>query len=203
MKTTQAIIENPVAYENAIKRNILANAQKTWTANTERADEIVDALGAGRKYSERGDHVGYVEGFMGSMAHAFDTFGKLTPKQSEAVLKGIDARAARKAEWADKKALLDANRQHVGTVGEKITLTLTVCHIVELDSAYGPTYIYIMEDADKNVVIYKGASDAVGFTPEGKLRGKGDSMTIIATVKDHGVRDGVKQTIRQRPKNPK
>jgi len=195
-----AHIEHPVAYENAIKRNILANAQKTWTANTERADEIVDALGAGRKYSERGDHVGYVEGFMGSMAHAFDTFGKLTPKQSEAVLKGIDARAARKAEWADKKAALDANRQHVGTVGEKITLTLTIGHIVVLEGMYGTNYIYIMEDADKNVVIYKGNSDAVGWTPEGQPRAKGDTLTITATVKEHGVREGVKQTIIQRPK---
>lgn len=195
-----AHIEHPVAYENAIKRNILANAQKTWTANTERADEIVDALGAGRKYSEYGDHVGYVEGFMGSMAHAFDTFGKLTPKQSEAVLKGIDARAARKAEWADKKAVLDANRQHVGTVGQKITLTLTIGHIVVLEGMYGTSYIYIMEDADKNVVIYKGNSDAVGWTPEGQPRGKGDTLTITATVKEHGVREGVKQTIIQRPK---
>ena len=200
MAYTLANIENPVAYENAIKRNILANAQKTWRANTERAIEIEDAVGSGRKYSERGDMVGYEDGFMGSMAHAYDTFGKLTPKQCEAILKGIDARAKRKAEWDDQKALLDAKRQHIGTVGEKITLTLTIGHIVVLDGMYGTNYIYIMEDADKNVVIYKGTSDAVGWTPEGQPRGKGDSLTIIATVKEHGVREGVKQTIIQRPK---
>lgn len=190
-------IEYPEAYEAAIKRNIISNAKKTWSKNTPRSEEIQNALNGGRTEKS------YSENFIGSLAKAFDTYGKLSPKQCESILKGIDAGIARKVEWADKKALLDANRQHVGTVGEKITLTLTVCHIVELDSAYGPTYIYIMEDADKNVVIYKGASDAVGFTSEGKLRGKGDSLTIIATVKDHGVRDGVKQTIIQRPKNPK
>jgi hypothetical protein len=190
-------IEYPEAYEAAIKRNIISNAKKTWSKNTPRSEEIENALNGGRTEKS------YSKNFIGSLAYAYDTYGKLSPKQCESILKGIDAGIARKVEWADKKALLDANRQHVGTVGEKITLTLTVGHIVELDSAYGPTYIYIMEDADKNVVIYKGVSDAVGFTPEGKLRGKGDSLTIIATVKDHGVRDGVKQTIIQRPKNPK
>ena len=108
--------------------------------------------------------------------------------------------SARKAEWADKKAALDANRQHIGTVGEKVTLSLTIGHIVVLDGAYGTTYIYIMEDADKNVVIYKGNSNAVAWTPEGQPRGKGDTLTITATIKEHGVRDGVKQTVILRPK---
>ena len=196
-KFNSAIIENPAAYEAAIHRNIIFNAQKTWAKNTPRFEEIQNALNAGRN-----EH-SYEENFIGSLAKAFDTYGKLSEKQSAAILKGIDAGIARKAEWADKKALLDANRQHVGTVGEKITLTLTIGHIVVLDGTYGTTYIYIMEDADKNVIIYKGASDAVGFTAEGQRRDKGDSLTIIATVKEHGVRDGVKQTIIQRPKNPK
>lgn len=194
------IIEHPEAYERATKRYILANAQKTWTANTERAEEIVEALDAGRKYNDHGDRAGYVEGFIGSMASAFDTFGKLSPKQSEAILKGIDARAARKAEWADKKAALDATRQHIGVVGEKITLTLTISHVVVLEGAYGTIFIYIMEDADKNIVIYKGNGNAVAWTPDGQPRGKGDTLTITATVKEHGVREGVKQTVIQRPK---
>ncbi len=187
-----AHIEHPVAYENAIKRNILANAQKTWRANTERAIEIEDAVGSGRKYSERGDMVGYEDGFMGSMAHAYDTFGKLTPKQCEAILKGIDARAARKAEWADKKAVIDAKREHIGTVGEKLTITLKVVHIVELETAFGINYIYICEDENQNTIIYKGKSVA--------MPNKGETVTVIATIKEHGVRDGVKQTIIQRPK---
>ena len=198
-----AHIENPVAYYNAVKRNILANAQKTWRENTPRADEIESALADGIVHSDHGDFVGYKEDFLGNMANAFYTWGKLSPKQSEAILKGIDARAARKAEWADKKAALDATRQHIGTVGEKITLTLTIGHIVSLDGAYGTTYIYIMEDADKNVVIYKGNSDAIAWTPDGTVRGKGDSLTIVATVKEHGVREGVKQTVIQRPKKVK
>ena len=194
------IIENPVAYENAIKRNILANAQKTWKANTERAEEIEFAINAGRMYNGYGSVSGYEESFMGSMAQAFDKYGKLSEKQCQAILKGIDARIARKAEWADKKAVLDAKREHIGTIGQKITLTLTIAHIVVLEGTFGTTYIYIMEDADKNTVIYKGNSSIVAWTPEGSVRSKGDFLTISASVKEHGVRDGVKQTVIQRPK---
>ena len=186
------IIENPVAYENAVKSYIIANAQKTWRANTERAGEIESALIAGIVYNDRGNFKGHTDDFMGSMANAFYTYGKLSPKQCEAILKGIDARAARKAEWADKKAAIDATRAFVGIVGEKITITLKVVHIVELDGSFGTIYINICEDANNNTIIYKG--NAKGF-PE-----KGETATITATVKEHGVRNGVKQTVIQRPK---
>jgi len=190
-----ANIEHKAAWEAGRKRNILANARKTWLANTPRAHEILDATEAGRNGRES-----YNDNFMGSMARALDTFGKLSPKQCEAILKGIDMRAAKKAEWASKQAALDAKRQHVGTVGQKITLTTTIRHIVVLEGMYGTSYLYILEDADMNVVIYKGNSNVVGWTPEGAVRGKGDTLTITATVKEHGVRDGVKQTVIQRPK---
>ena len=186
-----AIIEHEAAYDRAVKRNILTNARKTWLANTPRGNEILDAIEAGRIYSDYGN-ASYAEGFMGSMARAIDTFGKLTPKQSEAILKGIDARAAKKAEWASEKAALDAKRAHVGTVGQKATLTLTTVHMVILDGMYGTSYIFIMEDEDQNVIIYKGKSECIP--------NKGETATVIATIKEHGVRDGVKQTVIQRPK---
>ena len=191
-------VEHPDAYAAAVKRNILNNAMKTWRANNPRWPEILEAVEAGRVYNL--GRMSYADNFMGSMAMSLDTYGKLSPKQCEAVLKGIDARAAKRAEWADQKAALDAKREHLGTVGEKITLTLTICHMVVLHGDYGTTFIYIMEDADHNVVIYKGTSTAVGWTPEGAVRVKGDTLTVTASVKEHGVRDGVKQTVIQRPK---
>ena len=186
------VIENPVAYHNAVKSYIIANAQKTWRTKTERAGEIESALTAGIQHNSHGDFMGYEDSFIGSMANSFYTWGKLSEKQCAAILKGIDAKIARKAEWADKEAALNASRTHLGEVGEKITFILTCVHVVELDGMYGTTYINICEDADKNVVIYKG--NAKGF-PE-----KGETATITATVKDHGVRNGVKQTVIQRPK---
>ena len=189
------VIHNETAYASAVKRNIIANARKTFLSTVDRAEEIVSAVGAG--YEENGK---YAEGFMGSMAHALDTYRKLTPAQCAAVLKGIDARAARKAEWADQKAALNATRVHLGTVGAKLTVTITIAHMVVLEGMYGTSFLYICEDADQNVVIYKGTSPTFCFTADGAVRGKGDSLTVTATVKEHGVRDGVKQTVIQRPK---
>jgi hypothetical protein len=193
------IIENEAAYSAAIKRNIITNAQKTWRLNTDRANEIETALEAGRRFNDYGGAIGYSDDFIGSLAEAFDTYGKLTPNQSAAVLKGVDARAARRAEWADKQAELNASRQHIGRVGQKLDLELTIKKIIELEGLqfggyHGFTYIYIMEDADKNVVIYKGNSAAFSTVDEGS------TYRFTATIKVHGVRDGVKQTIIQRPK---
>ena len=187
----KANIEHEAAWLAGRKRNIIANARKTWTANTVRANEIIDAIDAGRSYDGYGN-VSYEEGFMGSMARAFDTYGKLSPKQSEAILKGIDARAAKKAEWDSEEAALNAKRAHIGAIGQKVTMTLTTVHIIVLDGMYGTNYIHICEDEDQNVVIYKGKSF--------DFPAKGHTATMTATVKDHGVRDGVKQTVIQRPK---
>jgi hypothetical protein len=77
-------------------------------------------------------------------------------------------------------------------VGQKVTLTITVAHVVVLEGMYGTNYIFICEDADQNVIIYKGKSDC--------MPGKGHTVTVTATVKEHGVREGVKQTVIQRPK---
>jgi hypothetical protein len=186
MKMTK-VIERPDAYNRAVKRNILNNATQTWRKETERAGEIESALVAGRI-----SDYGYKDGFIGSMAKAFDTYGKLTPKQSQAVLKGIDAHAARKAEWAAQNAAQNAYKAHVGTVGEKMVLTITTVHVVLLETAYGVVGLHICEDANKNTIIYKG--NAKGF-PD-----KGESAMIMATIKEHAVREGVKQTIIQRPK---
>ena len=186
------VIENPVAYHNAVKNYIIGNAQKTWRANTERASEIESALTAGIIYNSYGYFMGYGDDFMGKMAESFYKWGKLSPKQCEAILKGIDARAARKAEWADKKAVIDAKREHIGTVGEKLTITFKVVHIVELETAFGANFIFICEDENQNTIIYKGKSSA--------MPGKGETVTVVATIKEHGVRESVKQTVIQRPK---
>jgi hypothetical protein len=194
MKTTQAYIENPVAYENAIKFRIIANANKTWYAKTDRASEIDEALNAGRIQN------GYVDGFMGSLAEAYDKYGKLSEKQCQAILKGIDARAMRKVEWSSKKALIDAKRTHVGEIGQKMTFTLTIKKIVSWESCYGTQFLYIMEDAEQNIVIYKGNSAVIAWSVEGFVNEEGTTITFVAIVKEHGVRNEVKQTVIQRPK---
>jgi hypothetical protein len=184
------MIENQTAYDAAVKRAILSNANKTFQRTYPDHEEICAFIEPGRIPSKRG--FTYKEGFVGSLAHAYDVYGKLTPGQVDAVRKCIAQRNERRAEWADKQAALNASRQHVGTVGKRITLTLTVVHFVRLDSIYGVTYIFVCEDADRNIIVYKGAATC--------MPNKGETVTVSATVKEHGVRDGVKQTIIQRPK---
>jgi len=197
------VIEFPARYEAARKAYILANANKTFFATYPDHEEVLNFIAPGRIYQDS-QCVGYNDNFLGSLASAFDKYGKLTEGQVNAVRKCIIARAERialrKSEWADKNAALNAERKHLGAVGDKVTLTLTIAHIVVLEGVYGSTYIYIMEDADQNVVVYKGNSSVVGWTQEGTVRAKGDTLTIAATIKEHGVREGVKQTVIQRPK---
>lgn len=195
-----AVIQNEVAYNRAVNRNIIANAKKTFRASHEDAEAIEFAIDAGRVYDDYGSAKSYTEDFMGSMARAFDTYGKLTPNQVAAVRKGIAARAARKAEWADKQAALNATLQHIGTVGEKMTLTLTIKKFISFASAFGEQQIVILEDADKNVVIYKGHARAINNRADGSYTAEGDTITVIATIKEHGVRNGTKQTVIARPK---
>ena len=185
-----AFIHNEQAYENGTKRAIIANAMKTWVKNTPRAEEIVDAVSAGREYYGTG--VTYTDDFVGSLARSLDNFGKLSEGQCAAILKGIDARAAKKAEWAAERAAAGAASEYLGTVGEKIVMVLTCVHVVTLEGTYGLTFINICKDSFGNTVIYKG--NAQGFPL------KGETATVKASIKAHDLRDGVKQTLIQRPK---
>lgn len=189
-----AFIENEAAYDRAIKRNIVANARKTFERNTPDYDAIVCCISDGRKYDEGGYFLGYTDNFLGSLASALDTYGKLSPAQCDAVRKIIAKQAERRLEWDNKQAALNAARQHLGAVGDKITLTLTLKKVIAIDTMYGTSFIHILEDASRNVVIYKGNSQALYNVNEG------DTVTLAAVVKEHGVRDGVKQTVIARPK---
>jgi hypothetical protein len=189
-----SIIENEDAYRKATHARIISNAKKTFCRTYEDHNEIENFLSAGRVHDDEGNFKHYKEGFVGSLANGFDTYGKLSEKQVLAIRKCIEANNARKAEWASKQALVDAKRQHIGVVGEKITLTLTLKKVINLDSAFGTIGLFIFEDAEQNVVIYKGNASSVWELAEG------ETATLKTSIKEHGVRNGVKQTLIQRPK---
>lgn len=193
------VIQNEAAYAAGAKRNILANARKTFLRTYEDAQAIEDLIAAGRSYDDFGSPSGYKDSFIGAMARAYDSFGKLSPKQVDACRKIIAGRAARKAEWAAKDAELNATRRWLGEVGQKIVVELTLKKVIEIErqkfSYYdsGVSYLLILEDAERNVVIYKGTAAALNIA-------EGESVKIQAVIKECGVRDGVKQTVIQRPK---
>ena len=75
---------------------------------------------------------------------------------------------------------------------DKVTLTITVERIIVLNSEfYGNNYITIARDEQGNAITYKGKTS---------IGAKGETNTIKASVKEHTVYNGVKQTVIQRPK---
>jgi len=183
-----AHIEDEAAYANAVDRKIKENARKgrgaRWLKEDPTRNELVEFL-----FRE-----GSKGGFLGKMFVSYEDWGSLTPGQEAAVRKIMSALAAKNAEYAAR----DSGSLHVGTVGERSDWTLTIRAVSSFEGDFGLTYIYIMEDDAKNVVVYKGSS-RLG---DGKntFAGKGSKVTGKATVKCHGDRDGVKQTYLSRPK---
>ena len=122
-------------------------------------------------------------------------WGGLTEKQNAAVLALIERAEARVIERdraRAEQAAADAERSGwIGAVGERRVLQISIRMIKELSGTYGISYLHVCHDADGNVVVYKGTN---------RLGERGDTVTVKATVKDHDVRDGVKQTKISRPK---
>lgn len=81
--------------------------------------------------------------------------------------------------------------QHVGNVGEKISFAGVIEFVKGFDGMYGTTWIHVIKDLVGNVIVYKGTK---------RLAGKGDQINVTAKIKSHGERDGVKQTVIERPK---
>jgi len=200
-----AVIQNKVAYYEAKQRYIIDNANKTFCRKFERGTEVCHWL-----WNAENDKFWGRNEFVQSLCGALHEYGKLTENQYNAVCKIIDKEAARTAEWiakleADKNAK-NATLEHVGVVGERIQFELKVVAVISYDRPqfyYGDSgvgYITIMLDAEGNKVVYmntlseKRKEDGYWVDAE-----KGDTVLFMAKVKEHGVRDGEKQTVVQRP----
>lgn len=183
------------AYEAAINRNIRLNANKTrrarWMDMTgaQRANEFLFEIGEfAPSMTEEGRFKALhpvvkasLGDFWQSMRDQVALYGGLTTNQHLAVLSMIERAEKRVAAWKAPAS------QWVGTVGERRMFVLSVRHVITLEGQYGTSYLHIMEDADRNVVIYKGTKLYEGI------------ISVKATVKEHGEREGVKQTKIARP----
>lgn len=102
------------------------------------------------------------------------------------------ARQIEMVEGEVAKRAKNAASAFVGNVGDKLTLTVTVERIITLpDYGYGKNYINLLRDQAGNMLVYKGLSD---------IGQQGETVNLKATVKEHSIRDGVHQTVIQRPK---
>jgi hypothetical protein len=223
-------IEYPHLYEAAIRRNIIANAQKTWRkSNPDTCVAIETFLIAGRVECARRE-ISYTENFVGSLAKAFDTYGKLSPKQCDAVIKCINDRAVRIAERTKAIEEQKARSVFLGVTAEKLTTRAFVEAVIIVDapqfSYYDPSraLVYLMRDEAGNRIVYKSKShlaykfqyskkclerfgnmtkeDNRSFIWDNAFIGIKAGMTIefTGTIKAHTESKGEKQTIVQRVK---
>lgn len=134
------------------------------------------------------------DAFLADMYAKLEEWGSLTDGQVSAAQKTI----ARLAE----RAMARATSQFVGTVGKRLVLTLTVEHIIKLQSqdAFSPggryhqwalPSIFLCRDDNGNRIVYKGASD---------FGAKGDTVRVKATVEGHDTYKDENQTKIARPK---
>jgi hypothetical protein len=80
---------------------------------------------------------------------------------------------------------------HVGTVGAKLTVTVTVSKVSDFTGAYGATRCHTMEDIEGHVFTWFASSARYEV---------GQALTLQGTVKKHDVYKNVSQTVLTRCK---
>lgn len=203
------MIQNEARYEAAkearIRRNARVGRERRWFAGNPNAQTVSDFLfGHGEfanvdyvdAHGEERSHVhplrkAAYSAFFAKMSDTLVEWGALTDKQTDIVLEMIERAKARIAERESQKAQEQATCEHVGTVGERITIEGSIFFTTQYETNYGTTHVTGIKDAAGNIFIQKGV----------RLGQRGDNVWIKATVKEHTVRDGVKQTIICRPKD--
>jgi hypothetical protein len=119
--------------------------------------------------------------------------GRAQINQEIAALYAIK-QSVRQGFWNIAKLRERAESEHIGKIGQRIEIDATMIVCIGFDNFYGTTYINTMKDADGNVFVYKGSN---------RLAKNGEKVSIKATVKEHGVYKGVKQTVVNRPSKMK
>lgn len=188
-------IHNDIAYEAAIKRRIRENANTTrerdWFANDNRAKEIWDFV----------RHNAHNNDFLGKMWDSIMQWGALTENQRNAVVRTMDAQEERRVRMQAE----NAKSSHVGTVGDRVSFECEVIFRIAKPSPYGYSSSDGATIISHNELTYilgmKQGDDMIMYFGSGKLghAKKGDTVKFDAKVKKHDERDGVKQTIVQRP----
>ncbi len=78
-----------------------------------------------------------------------------------------------------------ATSKHLGAVGDKIVVTVTVEKVIDIDGQYGVTHLHKMVDGEGNVVTWKASNERLDV---------GKTVTLLGTVKAHNEWQGVAET---------
>jgi hypothetical protein len=127
--------------------------------------------------------------FAHSVVANFNHWGNMTERQETAFINSL--------KWVDNKSPLEKIKEnqrktsrHVGKIGERIAFDNAEIKFTKpTQTSFGPSNFTVIEDCAGNVVI--------SFKYLGE---KGDKVSFTAKVKEHGERDGVKQTVVNYPK---
>ena len=215
-------IDDEAAYENAIRRNIRANATKgnlkRWRAESDDHQELYDWLANTGEFKETwcgstmrahpltrnmfsGDFGTFLmklaQSLTGRYAEELDGekvehWGKISEKQTKVVRDSLARAKKWAAEREEKWAQEAASLEYIGTVGDKhFEVHGTIAYISRFDnSVWGDGFVTTITATDGNQIVYKGK----------RLGEKGDTLTMVATIKAHEEFRGKKQTVVNRPR---
>lgn len=130
-------------------------------------------------------------------------YGDVSDKQVALVL-SIAAEEKRAAEREAARRAGRALSEHVGEVGKRRLFRVVLDAMPHWETAYGTQYCLLLRDPNGNRIVWKTSSPPLVEVPEvgwSRQRGPehGDVFEFVARVKEHGERDGEKQTVVTRP----
>jgi hypothetical protein len=200
------MIENEYRYEQATKARIARNREigrakragakrEAYLAQPGKPELIASlqaAAAAERNY-----------GFMSKLFDSYQDWGSLTDNQEAAVVRILAQRKEQDAARAAENAVKADQSNFVGEIGVRGQFELVVVRNWVFNSQRRHSYYdsgerfgYELADAEGNVFIY------IGSQLKGPLSyaEKGDRLVLKAGIKDHNVRDGIRQNLLNRPK---
>ena len=120
--------------------------------------------------------------FLADLTERFNSKGTLTEGQVEA------------AKAALERLAIEATKpnEHVGSVGERLDVPLTVTNVFVGESQFGTYWLVSFEDTQGRAFLWRASS--------GTELAKGDAVTGKGIVKEHGEYKGRKQTVLTRCK---
>lgn len=190
----------PASFDNSTKWDVLSVLDPRGERQKKFAQDIRAEVAAARPQAEQIRAYVLSDDFKGDSEYVVNlrvacranyitarAFG-LVVSAPQAWARAIERDLTRKAE---KAALCN---EHVGAVGDKLELTVTVKAIRPVDNGFGTSYLYMMTDAAGHAIRWFSSSKALGDEVTGEL------VTIKGTVKKLDEYNGAKQTVLTRCK---
>ena len=202
-----AVIAREGEYRNAASEFPTARTVNAYLWDYAPIDDLRPYLADAETQAERAiewvlstDDYGYL-GSLRALAQASIVSGKhfnLAASLPVAYQRYLDDEPQRRAD-AEEQAAADAKKSlssHVGTVGEKITVTGVVETRRTIDTNFGYTNLVVLRCGDDAVKMFSNAKCVSSLS-------EGDETTLTVTVKEHSEWDGELQTMVNRPKAAK